>query len=113
MSDIKPVLTAEEWGIREFLVHKDDDGHVSFSRAVDPAELVLWWDGCPLPLRRTDALAALCLYEQPFGFTRERLAALDRVLFAAMSMATATKEDLEMVRSDFHRIEALLPPEKP
>ena len=58
------------------------------------------------------AVAAFCLHDQPFGFTRERLAALGRVLGAAMSMATATKDDMKLVRSDYNRIEALLPPEE-
>lgn len=55
-------------------------------------------------------LAALALYKQPFGFTREDVAKL-RSLAAFMDMVPLKGASIEEIRSIAVRIEALLPPE--
>lgn len=58
---IGPALTPEEWERKAFLEHdgacpKIDGGYLEV-------------DGCSVDGRERHALAALALYEQPFGFT--------------------------------------------
>ena len=87
--ETKPALTAEEWAKVEFP---------------------------PLPRDPRDhALAALCLYGQPFGFTPEDVALLldlAEVVDNPLGMdLRGGKEEFEGVLSIAARIAALLPPE--
>jgi hypothetical protein len=104
MSEVKAALTAEEW--KEFL---------------DPANA----EWAPLAYHNRDGghvTAAVALYGQPFGFTREDLALIDRVsrLMQAIGRGDAnTEEAYDEAHSAFYalgrlaeRISALLPPEE-
>jgi hypothetical protein len=86
--DIKPALSAEEWG--DELKGREADG-------------VAHW---PLVDYSRHALAALCLYGHPFGFTRADLEALADVLRQPLARGTAAP-----LVGLSHRIAALLPPE--
>jgi len=98
---IKPALTAEEWASPGDVF----DGYVDIDRGIVDVQM-----GGPAGLRDEDrerhALAAICLYGQPFGFTHEDLSCLN-----------ATMDSLEYhgipqpcLESLYARIEALLPP---
>jgi hypothetical protein len=107
---IKPALTAEEW--KEAL---DSYGGDITVPPYPPDEKVEFYNS---PRR----LAALCLYRQPFGFTREMLLALKMLL--AHHIAEDRGRDGDTWYSDeleklvalgqdaVDRIESLLPPEK-
>lgn len=91
MSEIKPALTAEEWA--------GASGKIGVSTQL---ATIMFASG------RNHALAAACLHEQPFGFTREDVivlrAAQDRINFEAIDRGIPSVKDLA------DRIEALLPP---
>jgi hypothetical protein len=91
---IEPALTPEEWA--EWQAHPDSA--LRLSCAASEASLDL----------DTHGLAALCLYQQPFGFTREDVEILTR---CADSDGTY-EEDVEPLRDLTARIAALLPPER-
>lgn len=86
MSDIKPALTAEQWS-------KKLAGNTE-----------------PLGAITEHGVAALCLYGQPFGFTREDVHVLGLVVGAAKE---ADSEYGQVLQSLADRIEALLPPAPP
>lgn len=113
---IEPALTAEEWGHPEHRVERNGDW------IYEPPILT-----CPVvgSLNSGVALgdirhaaAALCLYGQPFGFTREDI----KVIRDAARDLTTGIEDASQVRfAERHaaelneiadRLESLLPPEK-
>lgn len=115
MSEIKPALTVEEWEHREFAVgeapSRDKQGHMLFGYISDTTgELFLGWNGVEMhAVKNAAPLAALALYDQPFGFTREDVEELRRV-----TKATEWSDGGSWDFSDLaDRIEALLPPEKP
>lgn len=93
---MKPALTVEEWA---------DPDKFSYSNiACRTVEVAGGWYG--------HAIAALCLHEQPFGFTREDVTLLREV--AAEGDVGGSRGDTEMIagfESLIARIEALLPPE--
>ena len=98
MSDVKPAMTGEEWAKKQI------DGF-SVSLVLDnDGELKLWIaarePGGFIVISRRDALAALCLHGEPFGFTREDV---ERLRYLARF-----EDGLDTIAD---RIEALLPPE--
>lgn len=112
MTDIKQALSAEEWA--DFLKAIDDANH---------------WDAIEEKYRNKDPLrewgceggnehahAAIYLYGQPFGFTRERLCRLRKLHQALVDFDTGWiynngEDAINDLGSDLDRIEALLPPE--
>lgn len=100
MSELKPALTAEEWGM--FL-----------TRGRDPA-----WK--PSLFATEHAHAAMILHGQPFGFTREDVRLLRDLFRQQMVVARApgsreSHDNCVRIASRIDdladRIEALLPPE--
>ena len=102
MSEIKPALTAEEWKNRH-----TERGYTFVSVGVDV------WLGPPndkdplVMVQNRHAMAAICLHEQPFGFTRDMLRALRE-----LGHPSQTTEGLDLAYAAIDRIEALLPPEE-
>ena len=90
---IKPALTAEEWA--EAI--PPNGGPAGFLRGLERVT-----DG-----RSCHAMAASCLHEQPFGFSREDVKSL-RSPWPVLNAHWLGKLD---ALAD--RIEALLPPEQP
>ncbi len=98
---VKPALTAEEWvGYRgrSLIVH---GGVYSVEQETAHRN------------------AAVCLKDQPFGFTRERLAAHEEVIAWAEAFyrrhfpqSEEAGGKLADAKADLARIEALLPPEE-
>ena len=125
MSGLKPALTPEEWASREFTdennhmwdetdVTKSSDGMVALRGRDD-----YYSPGFTAYLERTHALAALCLHEQPFGFTRKDVRFLDDLSPHELGCALDGDRpcDCDAVTHQRHitdlanRIDALLPPE--
>ena len=100
---MKPALSADEWCFTDPNQWLDSD----FSCHT----------GCHVEEGREHAMAAVCLHDQPFGFTRERLASLGRIIDDAERWQGehgwmgnfSSQEDLDNARADRDRIEALLP----
>ena len=100
MSEIEPAMTPEEWGMALaappgviYGFNKQDEGWMSCHR-----------------------MAAMCLYRQPFGFTREDIATLKQAIDDVSNVdvwGSVYDEQLDALRSLLGRITALLPPEKP
>lgn len=67
MSKIKPALTAEEWRH----VAKAAVGDYNMAPMIHGVYAYYINDGAAPQLNRPEALAALCLHGQPFGFTWE------------------------------------------
>jgi hypothetical protein len=132
MNDTKtaPALTAEGWEHKEFAVgntpKREKPGHTLFGYIKsETGALHLGWDGdlC-LPVQDTHPLAALALYGQPFGFTREDVAELRGAIDDVESniLEGGSFESIRLLdrhehptilclRSLADRIEARLPPE--
>ncbi len=97
MSDkIEPALTPEEWRLaRLWHAGKMPGGKVRGMVVLD------------LPETHRHGAAALALYGQPFGFTREDIGELDDVVEIAENEGFSC----DAVRRIRDRIEALLPPQ--
>lgn len=108
---IPPALTAEEWELKEFSVGGRD---VLFGFQSSLGLLRLGWNGDALrPVENSHPLAALALYGQPFGFTREDVDLIRHVEEVNDSdMYSLSVEKLAQYSSLADRIEALLPPEQ-
>lgn len=107
MSDIKPALTAEEW---ETHFASSGDIAVEIANAADQGQF--------------HVVAALALYGQKFGFTREHARALREIADEQESRLknphwgmtddrSRARYQIIQTREAADRIEALLPPEKP
>lgn len=119
MSEIQPALTAEEWGKNGIeggkfsngddwigvhaygggvvLAAKDGDMESPYIHLTDP--------------RKVHACAALCLYNQPFGFTQDDVRTLNRLdMWLEREYG---KEFVEQYRGVIQKIAALLPPSSP
>ena len=134
---ISPALTPEEWAKGG---HRREFGPDIFDRPEDLenphcvksfqpgtvrvscGDCVTWGHGAVLDAEDRHAAAALCLYGQPFGFTREDVEALQfegNDLLAWAGDAETDDERRRMNRHGFQllnvasRIAALLPPETP
>lgn len=103
---IEPALTAEEW--EEKLIESEafkqwfgirSSGGIQFSADMS--------DNGRDDLIRPHAVATLCLYGQPFGFTRRDA---DAIRIAAESANTPAH--YEALHNLADRLESLLPPEK-
>ena len=113
MSEIKPAATAEDWskylaGENKYIQPGHGDGFISIlNRASEYDHLEPWV---------ARSVAAYCLHEQPFGFTREMLEAIRECVTLAehfFSVSERGEEDILVeAREVADRIEALLPPEK-
>ncbi len=105
MSQGKPALTREEWQNRyctkEGVAMAAAPGQPYLSAGDDAVHD----DGFDAGPEARHALAALSLYGQPFGFTREDV----NLLRYAAGVCIADRE----LNGLADRIEALLPPEKP
>ena len=138
MSEIKPALTAEEWArerksfynrtarARRGMMECSAIGLLEYTNENGVHNgLHIYGNGllCNVNAPNLPALAALCLHEQPFGFTREdvkdeRQAYHDAVILARHyqdagmereRLACRARAKRHMDRAD--RIEALLSPE--
>ena len=69
--DIKPALTADEWA-KELDYPVMDAALNHAARSLEVRTFSAWHD-------KRHALAALCLYQQPFGFTQDEMATLRAV----------------------------------
>lgn len=100
---LKAALTAEEWKHAQAILKSGADPTIA---AVVTAERVGVGD--------RHSLAALCLHEQEFGFTREDLTMLDHLSAVWCNEACGCNTEDEyflLAISLADRIEALLPPE--
>lgn len=116
MGTVKPALTAEEWARPS--AYRDAVGWDRYveRHANDPEKLVVG-DTCLSGLSPGSysfgpeifhPLAALCLHEQPFGFTWEDV---DHLRESIHEWDEQRRQRLEWVLRDLaDRIEALLPP---
>lgn len=109
---VGPALTAEEWALG---IPQATRGHLDIVRWDEVGrEMFITTKangGCQIHIAGRDmhALAALALYQQPFGFTREDVAA---ALHGAHWAGYGGDPDhIERLRSLAARIAALLPPE--
>jgi hypothetical protein len=113
MSEVKPALTSAEWEDEGYHLVED-----AGARITSGFLYVQGWDDAFCLHERRHALAALALYNQPFGFTREDVKLLrekvgpfnaDRAIYA---YEVAEIRSIEAVIASLaDRIEALLPPE--
>jgi len=110
MSETKPAMTAEEWG--EFFALREAGS--SIMRRLGK--------GGWTPPENAHKQAALCLHNQPFGFTREMAEAARWQQGYWEARATETLDEEESFRCRARAdaqgqiadlIEALLPPEAP
>lgn len=127
MTEVKPALTAEEWAEKCF---EENEEWTSFAarRREDGSIYVMCGYERDAETNRPHALAALALYNQPFGFTREDVeflrelarttrktligsgAASSGALLSAMALIDREADFIDSLAS---RISALLPPEAP
>lgn len=103
-TSITPALTPEEWESGE-LDNAMLDDH-------DPARLFVYAAGYTHARNAKDrhALAALCLYEQPFGFTQEEVTRLREEADSAESWYPGGPGSHDWLRALAAKIAALLPP---
>ena len=106
---LKAALTKEEWAAKETPGNGDwqdkRDGAVA-RLEYDPTNLYVWVEsGFRVALGSHHAVAALCLHEQPFGFTRADVEALRLIVLRYSNVP-----DHPLLASLASRIEALLPP---
>jgi hypothetical protein len=120
--DIKPALTTEEW-----VAKRVDLGHGTHADTQDCTGLGYYLDGGPVyaigyegcdrdePVERPHALAAFCLYGQPYGFSHEDVAKLRAMPDNPGPDYTgyASIDDGAWFASLIARITALLPPSEP
>ncbi len=109
MSEIKPAMTAEEWERVEVTdtsigLRVPDD--YELPEDVDKAFELFVTRGT-----HEHRTAALCLYEQPFGFTREDVDLLRTVVREASHREVGSDEK-DAMHDIADRIEALLPPQE-
>lgn len=119
--EITPALTAKQWedGNQRIYFREPrergpkagmDDGY-GVERCKD-GTLAVWDDswGLTIPAENRHALAALCLYDQPFGFTQEEVQKMRDHADNAEATYPYAEGDLDWLRSIATRIAALLPP---
>lgn len=139
MTDVQPALTADEWrdvmepdverGDGRLSAHwpsgeggirTDDQGGIwwRYLRYYGPDQETIFGDGegreYGFAGRDAHRAAALCLYGQPFGFSRKDLDVLSRAAFGALGDTTESGDPDEAsaaaLRDLAHRIACLLPP---
>jgi hypothetical protein len=104
---IKPALTPEEWARkRAERPQPKEPGYVVVTPYVEDRHWGIsvssHYSNASVNKDLRHALAALCLHGQAYGFTREDVAALERVQL-----------EVGGLQSLIDRLEALLPPEEP
>jgi hypothetical protein len=122
--DIRPALSAEEWTPRvHYKAYVGSDGGDAACIRVD-GDAQRWMDTGDITIHneycidRPHALAALCLYGQPFGFSQEDVERLERVGNDYIAWANDSDELDRNIEDGFalirlaSRIRALLPPEE-
>jgi hypothetical protein len=112
MTEMKPALTAEEW---KKAFNAKGEPVINY-----PEERVFWHasaiegdaDDCAIAIGDSDRqrVAAMCLFGQPFGFTREDVKNLNFVLKRLNGLISDDRFARLGDLSD--RISALLPPEE-
>lgn len=131
MSEVVPALTPEEWATwREhgYVMHGGPSGglaggqHIRLATFASRKRRASGEDGIYMAVVPVDlpeekhALAALCLHDQPFGFTRAMVEAIRACVGAAdtpWDRGGAPPGVVTLARQTADRIEALLPPEEP
>lgn len=118
---IKPALTEKEWKLesfeRTFVETEPYPQTETFSAHLDPGLTVRCeGESVNVPEGARHALAALALFDQPFGFTREDVRVLREAADrddAELQAGNNARTDIDTValRSLADRIEALLPSE--
>jgi hypothetical protein len=111
VSDVLPALTAEEWAHVENMKR----GWPEWISENNEATLPFGSYEAQTQAERLDNphhwIAALALYGQPFGFTREDVAIIyNAAWFVDLSSVPGRSQMLEDLRSLADRIESLLPP---
>lgn len=104
--DIPPALDDDYWSSKSYYcshasMHLDAQGNAEISATSD--------SGWPITSEDRHAFAALCLYEQPFGFDAEDVAWLKRMQFFTLDKDEAEQHQ-EWWQSFLARVSALLPP---
>jgi hypothetical protein len=115
-TEITPALTAEDW---YRLMYIAADQSVFIDRDGATGEIILGPIGVEVPAsvlpKHHHAIAALALYGQPFGFTREDVEALlsvaDAIDMGFLPDSLLNRE--KQFRAIAARIAALLPPTSP
>lgn len=106
MSEITPALAAEEWGkLSQFPSEYEGSGVYVEGDAVVVEYTYI--------TNQRHALAALCLYGQPFGLTSEDILTLEGHLARMAHSPGVTWDDNAKMLSLRDRIAALLPPSSP
>lgn len=110
---VGPALAASEWKERRASRPGEDDGvHVVVAPYVEDRHRGLvvsaHYSNASVHDDLRHALAALCLHDQPFGFTWEDVDALREAL--SCSGTVSSPDDLPRAETTVDRIEALLPP---
>lgn len=107
---MKPALTEEEWATQGYLDLSGAMGHGVNARMGDVVEVTDGHTLIRVPDELRHALAALALYQQPFGFSREDVV-LCRWAAENLRVRDGNPEhwtDLDRLAA---RLESLLPPE--
>ncbi len=105
---MKPALTASEWDE----VSRAQNGEYNMAPMIYGHVAAL--KGTTIPqLQRLDAVAALCLHNQPYGFTHEDVRTLRAAGEESEAFYDGYDANTARLRSLASRIAALLPPEKP
>lgn len=112
----QPALSPEEWKAFEV-----DDGDARYDATYSHRLFIKPHGGNSFEARERHGLAALCLYQQPFGFTHEDVKAIrgERIMTQATIQACGGPErsrpellaQLKRLESLELRISFLLPPE--
>jgi hypothetical protein len=112
-TQIAPALTAEEWALRQFYRRERPQRDPHFV-CVDDEGLRVESEE-PIGPQNRHALAALALHDQPFGFTREMVAALEYQTFGTrrydLLRGKSMAEIAAIAGQAIERLVALLPPE--
>lgn len=111
---IPPALSEEEWKNRRAYATEDVcDGQRVHIHANDPAGIVIGSYGSHGVIddpRLRHALAALCLYDQTFGFTQDDIHDLDICLLGREPLPGTHLHRVKLLRD---KILAILPPHHP
>jgi hypothetical protein len=115
VSDVKPALTEREWSTLGFRRVVDEENNDLQAAKIEDGNVYREHDENVDEWQRLEhphAMAALCLYGQSFGFTREDIELLNEVSESANSVYPLELDEAqtEHLRSLINRIAALLPP---
>lgn len=113
---IEPAMTAEEWARLETRSHVYE-AELCYWKDPNEAEAICLSDGSTMealyvPLGIFHGLAALCLHNQLFGFTREGLNAIRVCIGSAEDSMRQENDVIARAFAEASKLEALLPPEE-